>query len=211
MRSVNLPRFFNQIHLLKLVSGIGCTGQNAFQNPQRVFWQRAAGYCRKLALWAGEQMFHCRVRQPSLDQSRGGKGVDATLFLNALKVFANNLLPVLPAQFLMQTMSKPSTRVMRNSEPQTGDVKIGLLSCFYHFFSLWNFPHYHLLFIDFLSFVDWLFKRGRSVDFAFCLCTIVDEYTWRERKIDINYEFCFYYSSLIQRCSLFYIILDCVI
>ena len=79
-------------------------------------------------------MFHCRVRQPSLDQSRGGKGVDATLFLNALKVFANNLLPVLPAQFLMQTMSKPSTRVMRNSEPQTGDVKIGLLSCFYHFF-----------------------------------------------------------------------------
>ena len=79
-------------------------------------------------------MFHCRVRQPSLDQSRGGKGVDATLFLNALKVFANNLLPVLPAQFLMQTMSKPSTRVMRNSEPQTGDVKIGLLSFFIFFF-----------------------------------------------------------------------------
>ena len=103
-----------------------------------------------------------------------------------------------------------TTKLMRNSEPQTGDVKIGLLSFFIIFFSLWDFPHYHL-FIDFLSFVDWLFKRGRSVDFAFCLCTIVDEYTWRERKIDINYEFCFYYSSLIQRCSLFYIILDCVI
>ena len=45
-------------------------------------------------------------------------------------------------------------RFMRNSEPQTGDVKIGLLSFFYNvLFSLWNFPHYHL-FIDFLSFVD---------------------------------------------------------
>ena len=39
--------------------------------------------------------------------------------------------------------------------------------------------------------MDWLFKRGRSVDFAFCLCTIVDEYTWRERKIDIKLWFLF--------------------
>ena len=70
---------------------------------------------------------------------------------------------------------------MRNSEPQTGDVKIGL---FYHLFII--FFHYGIspiiIYLSiFLSFVDWLFKRGRSVDFAFCLCTIVDEYTWRER------------------------------
>ena len=44
---------------------------------------------------------------------------------------------------------------MRNSEPQTGDVKIGLLSIFHHFFlSLWNSPHYHFLSIFYHLWID---------------------------------------------------------
>lgn len=78
--------------------------------------------------------------------------VPATLFPPTLSSASSPSMS--HSHYVSQYVSRfASPIVMRNSELQTGDVKIGLLSFFILFFSLWNFPHYHL-FTDFLSFVD---------------------------------------------------------